>query len=734
MKQDRELTPEIIRNHNLSDQEFRKIRKILGRLPNLTELGIFSVMWSEHCSYKSSKKWLQKLPTKASWVICGPGENAGIVDAKDNDAIVFKMESHNHPSFIEPFQGAATGVGGILRDVFTMGARPIANMNVLKFGSPNHPKTKYLVSGVVAGIGNYGNCVGIPTVGGECEFHKSYNGNILVNAMTVGLVKKNKIFYSKARGVNNPVVYVGSKTGRDGIHGATMASAEFDDAAEKKRPTVQVGDPFVEKLLLEACLELMKTDTIIAIQDMGAAGFTSSSFEMASKGNCGIEINLDKVPLREKDMTPYEIMLSESQERMLMVIKSGHEKTAQKIFKKWELEFSVVGCLTNNGKIVLKMDNQKVADLPIKPLVSSAPLYSRPWKKPPAQKTLPATKPPPQKYMNKILLQLLGSTNICSKRWVWEQYDHMVMTDTLQPPGGDSAVVRIHGTKKAIAISVDSKPRYCMADPEAGGVQIVAETWRNLIAVGATPLAITDNLNFGNPEKKEIMGQFVCCIKGIKKACTKLKFPVVSGNVSFYNETNNLAILPTPVIGGVGILKDFRKHVSYGFKESGDTIMILGVTKGHIGSSVYLKEIEKKEEGAPPKVDLNVEEQNGNFVRDLIEKRLITACHDVSDGGIAVTVAEMTLSKKIGATIVLPKKKNVPPYAWLFGEDQSRYIITTKNPEPILKKARNKRIPLYILGKTSGHMLVFGDQIAVSLRDVEKSHEKWLPKYMEGNG
>ena len=732
MKQEQKITPEIIRNHNLSDQEFRKIKKILGRLPNLTELGIFSVMWSEHCSYKSSKKWLQTLPTKAPWVICGPGENAGIVDAKDNDAIVFKMESHNHPSFIEPFQGAATGVGGILRDVFTMGARPVANMNVLKFGSPDHPKTRHLVSGVTAGIGSYGNCVGIPTVGGECEFHKSYNGNILVNAMTVGLAKKNKIFYSKAKGENNPVVYVGSKTGRDGIHGATMASAEFDDAAEKKRPTVQVGDPFVEKLLLEACLELMKTDAIVAIQDMGAAGFTSSSFEMASKGNCGIEINLDKVPLREESMTPYEIMLSESQERMLMVIKSGHEKKAKRIFKKWELEFAVVGRLTNSGRMILRMNNQKAADLPIKPLVSSAPFYNRPWKKPSIQKKLTAKKPPPQKHMNKILLQLLGSTSICSKEWVWEQYDHMVMTDTLQSPGGDSAVVRIHGTKKGIAISADSKPRYCIADPEEGGVQIVAETWRNLTAVGATPLAITDNLNFGNPEKKEIMGQFVCCIKGIKKACTKLKFPVVSGNVSFYNETNNLGILPTPVIGGIGILKDFRKHISYGFKESGDTIMILGTTKGHVGSSIYLKEIEKKEEGAPPKVDLDAEKQNGDFVRKLIEAGMITACHDVSDGGVAVTVAEMTLSKKIGATIALPKKKNIPSYAWLFGEDQSRYIITTKNPAPILKKAKNKRIPLYVLGKTGGDMLVFGDQIAISLRDVRESHEKWLPKYMKG--
>jgi|TARA_B100001750_G_scaffold203754_1_gene179707 phosphoribosylformylglycinamidine synthase len=726
-----ELTQKIIQQHGLSEQEFRKIKKILGRVPNLTELGIFSVMWSEHCSYKSSKKWLQKLPTKAPWVICGPGENAGIVDAKDNDAIVFKMESHNHPSFIEPFQGAATGVGGILRDVFTMGARPIANMNVLKFGSPNHKKTKHLVSGVAAGIGNYGNCVGIPTVGGECEFHESYNGNILVNAMTVGLAKKNKIFYSKAKGKNNPVVYVGSKTGRDGIHGATMASAEFDDAAEEKRPTVQVGDPFVEKLLLEACLELMKTNAIVAIQDMGAAGFTSSSFEMASKGNCGIEINLDKVPLREKNMTPYEIMLSESQERMLMVIKSGHEKRAQKIFKKWELEFSVVGHLTDSGKMVLRMNKQKVADLPIKPLVSSAPVYSRPWKKSRKQKVLSAKNPPPQKHMNRILLQLLGSPNVCSKKWIWQQYDHMVMTDTLQVPGGDSAVVRIHGTKKAIAISADSKPRYCAADPEAGGVQIVAETWRNLTAVGATPLAITDNLNFGNPEKKNIMGQFVGCVKGIKKACTKLKFPVVSGNVSFYNETNGLGILPTPVVGGVGILGDFRKHVSYGFEESGNTIMILGITRGHIGSSLYLKEIENNARGAPPKVNLNAEKQNGNFVRSLIEKKFITSCHDISDGGIAITIAEMALAKGIGATIELPKKKNdMPFYAWLFGEDQSRYIIATKNAEAIRKKARNKKIPLYVIGKTGGHMLTFGDQIAVSVRDLRKHHEKWLPKYM----
>ncbi|MEQ9558569.1 MAG: phosphoribosylformylglycinamidine synthase subunit PurL, partial [Rhodospirillales bacterium] len=525
--------------------EYEKVLEILGRAPNLTELGIFSVMWSEHCSYKSSKKWLKTLPTEGKRVICGPGENAGVVDIGDGQAAIFKMESHNHPSFIEPYQGAATGVGGILRDVFTMGARPVANLNALRFGSPDHPKTRHLVAGVVAGVGGYGNCVGVPTVGGECEFHPGYNGNILVNAMTVGVADQDKIFYSAATGIGNPIIYVGSKTGRDGIHGATMASAEFTDDSEEKRPTVQVGDPFTEKLLIEACLELMSTDMIVAIQDMGAAGLTSSSFEMASKGGTGVELDLDQVPQREQGMTAYEMMLSESQERMLMVLKPGREDDARKIFDKWELDFAVVGKLTDTGHMVLRHKGEIVADLPIDPLALASPEYDRPWVPTPKQAEITPADLTKDIAPLDALKTLMGCPHLASKRWIWEQYDHMVMGDTIGRPGGDAGVVRVHGTKKALAMTSDCTPRYCLADPVEGGRQAVAEAWRNLVAVGAKPIAITDNMNFGNPERPEIMGQFVGCVEGIREACVALDFPVVSGNVSLYNETNGTGIPPT---------------------------------------------------------------------------------------------------------------------------------------------------------------------------------------------
>ncbi|MGZ7023671.1 MAG: phosphoribosylformylglycinamidine synthase subunit PurL, partial [Ilumatobacteraceae bacterium] len=577
-----------MKSHGLSDSEYQTILKILGRAPNLVELGIFSVMWSEHCSYKSSKKWLKTLPTKAPWVICGPGENAGVIDIGNGLAAIFKMESHNHPSFIEPYQGAATGVGGILRDVFTMGARPIANMNALRFGDPSHPKTRHLVAGVVAGIGGYGNCVGVPTVGGEVNFHPSYNGNILVNAMTVGLAQQDRIFYSAAAGAGNSVVYVGSKTGRDGIHGATMASAEFGADAEEKRPTVQVGDPFTEKLLIEACLELMATDAIQSIQDMGAAGLTSSSFEMASKGGMGVELELDKVPQREEGMTPYEMMLSESQERMLIILKPGKEELARKIFEKWELDFAVIGHLTDTGRMVLKFHGDVVGDLPIDPLALASPEYDRPWVPTVKPAALPAAQVKEVAWTD-ALKTIMSCPDIASRRWVWEQYDHMVMADTTQRPGGDAAVVRIHGTNSGLAISTDCTPRYVKADPFEGGKQAVTETWRNLTAVGATPLAITDNLNFGNPEKPEIMGQLVGCVRGIAEACKALDFPVVSGNVSLYNETQGRGILPTPSIGGVGVLADFTKSATLAFKAAGEVILLIGETQGWLGQSLYLR-------------------------------------------------------------------------------------------------------------------------------------------------
>ena len=583
-----EVNEQIAIDHGLKKEEYKKICDLLKRIPNLTELGIFSAMWNEHCSYKSSRLHLKKLPTSGKKVIQGPGENAGVIDIEDGDAIVFKIESHNHPSFIEPYQGAATGVGGIMRDVFTMGSRPIANLNSIHFGSSQHKKTKNLLRGVVHGIGGYGNCMGVPTIAGQTSFDSSYNGNILVNAMTLGLVKKNKIFYSKAAGLNKPVIYVGSKTGRDGIHGASMASASFDEKIEEKKPTVQVGDPFTEKLLLEACLELMAGDSIIAIQDMGAAGLTSSSIEMASKGNLGIELNLNKVPCRESKMTPYEIMLSESQERMLIVLENGKEDLAKKIFDKWDLDFAVIGKTTNTKNIELYYDEKQVASIPINTLVENSPMYDRKWKKTKLPKKNLIKKEEFKKFkIKEVLNKILSNPNVCSKEWIWQQYDHTVMGDTIQKPGGDSGVVRVHGTDKAVAATVDSSAIYCWAHPLTGGKQVVCESWRNLISVGATPIAITNCLNFGSPEKEENMGEFVECVQGIGEACEYLKFPVVSGNVSFYNQTKEIGIKPTPSIGGVGLIKDYKQMITMDFKEINNLVLIIGKTEGHIDQSLF---------------------------------------------------------------------------------------------------------------------------------------------------
>ncbi len=725
-----EITKEIVAEHGLSPSEYEEVLKILGREPNLTELGIFSVMWSEHCSYKSSKKWLKTLPTEAPWVICGPGENAGVVDIGDGQAAIFKMESHNHPSYIEPYQGAATGVGGIMRDVFTMGARPIANLNALRFGQPNHPKTRHLVSGVVAGIGGYGNCMGIPTVGGETNFHESYDGNILVNAMTVGLADTDNIFYSAAAGIGNPVVYVGSKTGRDGIHGATMASAEFDDDSEEKRPTVQVGDPFTEKLLLEACLELMATDAIVAIQDMGAAGLTSSSFEMADKGGVGIQLDLEHVPMREEGMSPYEIMLSESQERMLMILKPGREEEAKTIFHKWELDFAVIGKVTDTGRMVLTMNGEIAADLPVAPLADSAPEYDRPWVKTEAPAPLLSDAVDAPNDLKSTLLSLMGSSAIASRKWIWEQYDHMVMGDTIQRPGGDAAVVRIHGTDKALAITTDCTPRYCFADPETGGAQAVAETWRNLTATGATPLAITDCMNFGNPERPEIMGQFVGCIEGMRKACNALDYPVVSGNVSLYNETNGTGIYPTPAIGGIGLLNNSEQMTTLAFKDTDETIFVIGDTAGEMGQSIYLKEIEGREEGAPPHVNLEIERKNGDFVRSQIQEGLFTAVHDISDGGFLIAITEMAMAGNIGADIDLPDE--IPAHGFCFAEDQARYVVTvaSQNVEKITQEAKNQGVALHLVGTTGHNGLKIKDMLSISLEEVKEAHSNWLPDLM----
>ena len=725
------VTEALAAEHNIKADEYRLMLDIIGRAPSLTELGIYSAMWSEHCSYKSSRVWLKRLPTEAPHVIQGPGENAGVIDIGDGQAVIFKMESHNHPSFIEPYQGAATGVGGILRDVFTMGARPIANMNALRFGSPDHPKTRHLVAGVVAGIGGYGNCVGVPTVGGETNFHPAYNGNILVNAMTVGVADASRIFYSAAAGIGNPVIYVGSKTGRDGIKGAVMASAEFSGDTEKKRPTVQVGDPFTEKLLLEACLELMQSDAIVAIQDMGAAGLTSSSVEMAAKGGVGIELDLDHVPQREPGMSPYEIMLSESQERMLLILKPGREEEAAAVFRKWELDFAVIGRITDTGRLVVKMHGKTWADLVVDPLVERAPKYERPWEPAPAQSEV-AEAPLPGPVED-VLSQLIRCPDLASKRWIWEQYDSLVRGDTIFAPGqADAAVVRVPDSGKAIAITTDATPRYCVADPVEGGKQAIAEAWRNLTAVGALPLAVTDNMNFGNPEKPRIMGQFAGCIQGMAEACRVLDFPVVSGNVSLYNETEGSAILPTPAIGGVGLLSEAGKAVGIGFSEPGNAIVMIGETRGHLGQSLYLREIHGREEGAPPPVDLAAERRNGDFVRHLIDQGLVTACHDVADGGVLVAVLEMALASNDLMGAVVNRPEGTDPAAFWFGEDQARYLLACPEPAQVIEMAKRAGVSAFVLGRTEPDTLTVDYGKATLLDDYREAHERWLPAYMAG--
>ena len=759
-----EITPDVVAAHGLSEEEYVRVLNALGREPNLVELGIFSVMWSEHCSYKSSRLHLKKLPVEAPWVICGPGENAGVIDIGDNQACIFKMESHNHPSYIEPYQGAATGVGGILRDVFTMGARPVANLNALRFGDPKHPKMKALTKGVVAGIGGYGNCVGVPTVGGETNFHSAYDGNILVNAMTVGVADQDKIFYSAATGLGNPIVYVGSKTGRDGIHGATMASADFGDDIDAKRPTVQVGDPFVEKLLIEACLELMATDAIVAIQDMGAAGLTSSSVEMATNGKAGIILNMDKVPCREEGMTPYEMMLSESQERMLMVLKPGKEPMAEAIFKKWELDFAVIGEVTNTGHMVLTFKGEVVCDIPLGPLAEDAPLYDRPHLSLEEYKVWANVAPlgdvPESTDIGADLLKLMACPDLASRRWIWEQYDSQVGADTMQKSGGDAAVVRLHGSKKALAMTTDCTPRYCYADPYEGGKQAVAETYRNLSAVGATPLAITNCLNFANPQRPEIMAQIVECLRGMGDACRALDYPIVSGNVSLYNESKatggGSAILPTPAIGGVGLLDDHEKMATIGFKAEGDRLWLVGGITSHLGQSLWLREVHGREDGSPPPVDLGLERRTGEFIRSAIESGFLNAVHDVSDGGILVAVSEMALAGNIGVDVevdwvvrelnpnavegLIPETQQTLALRF-FGEDQSRYLVSTIDPEAVelIALAEKCDVAIRYLGFVGGESISIGDMPGTSgnLADVpltalREASDSFFRDWMEG--
>jgi len=714
----------------LKPEEYAVILDRLGREPNLVELGVFSVMWSEHCSYKSSRRHLGKFPTTGPRVICGPGENAGVIDIGDGQACIFKMESHNHPSYIEPYQGAATGVGGIMRDVFTMGARPIALLNALRFGDPSHPKTRRLVEGVVAGIAGYGNCVGVPTVAGETNFHRGYDGNILVNAMCVGLADADKIFYSAAPAAGLPVVYFGSKTGRDGIHGATMASAEFDEDSDEKRPTVQVGDPFAEKLLIEATLELMATGAVAAIQDMGAAGLTSSSVEMAGKGSVGIELDLDMVPQREAGMTAYEMMLSESQERMLAILKPGRERDGHAIFEKWGLDAAIIGWTTDTGHIVLKHRGEVVCDLPLAPLSDDAPLYDRPWTEPETHPRIdPASIPAPENW-EAAMLKLMACPDVASKRWLWEQYDRHVMADTLEDSatGADAGIVRVHGTRKALAVTSDCTPRYVQNDPYEGGKQAVAEAWRNLTAVGANPIAVTDNLNFGNPERPAIMGQIVRAIDGMAEACRALDFPVVSGNVSLYNETNGVAIPPTPTVGAVGLLADYGLRADFSSTKAGDSLVLIGETHGALGASLYLREILGREDGAPPPVNLALERKTGDFLRGLIHSRQCKVVHDLSDGGLAIAAAEMAMAGGVGMTLDLGDQ--APSPAVLFGEDQARYLVATAQPENLLRAAQAAGIAARVVGKAGGEALVASGLFSIPLDRLRAAHEGWLPAFM----
>ncbi|MEL6817697.1 MAG: phosphoribosylformylglycinamidine synthase subunit PurL [Pseudomonadota bacterium] len=731
---DIQITPELIEAHGLKPDEYDRILKLIGREPSFTELGIFSAMWNEHCSYKSSKKWLRTLPTEGPQVIHGPGENAGVVDIGDGQCVIFKMESHNHPSYIEPYQGAATGVGGILRDVFTMGARPVAAMNALRFGEPDHPKTRHLVSGVVSGVGGYGNAFGVPTVGGEVEFDARYNGNCLVNAFAAGIADTDKIFLSEAKGVGLPIVYLGAKTGRDGVGGATMASAEFDETIEEKRPTVQVGDPFTEKCLLEACLELMKTGAVIAIQDMGAAGLTCSAVEMGAKGDLGVELWLDKVPVREENMSAYEMMLSESQERMLMVLDPEKESEAEAIFVKWGLDFAIVGKTTDDLCFRIIHQGEEVANLPIKDLGDEAPEYDRPWIEPGLWQEIDVNEFAEPDDYGEAILALLGSANLSSRRWVWEQYDTLIQSNSLQLPGGDAGVIRVDGHEtKALAFSSDVTPRYVESDAFEGGKQAVAECWRNITATGALPLAATDNLNFGNPERPEIMGQFVKAIEGIGEACQYLDFPIVSGNVSLYNETHGEAILPTPTIAGVGLLNDWNQMARVGTMQEGDAVFLLGGAGSHLGQSIFNQIINERTDGPPPPVDLYGERRNGDFVRSAIQNGQVTACHDLSDGGLAIALAEMCIAANVGMKIDIDAQ-NGPSHVQLFGEDQARYVVTV--PADMARffatTAEGAGVPFLQIGTVDGSSLALTGAVeaTISVEDMHEASESWFPAYM----
>lgn len=712
------ITPELIDAHGIKPDEYDRILEIIGREPTFTELGIFSAMWNEHCSYKSSKIHLRKLPTTGPQVICGPGENAGVVDIGDGQAVVFKMESHNHPSYIEPYQGAATGVGGILRDVFTMGARPIAAMNALSFGEKDHKKTRQLVHGVVEGVGGYGNCFGVPTVGGEVRFHNAYNGNCLVNAFAAGLADADKIFYSAASGVGRPVVYLGAKTGRDGVGGATMASAEFDDTIEEKRPTVQVGDPFTEKRLMEACLELMQTGAVISIQDMGAAGLTCSAVEMGDKGNLGVRLDLEKVPCRENGMTAYEMMLSESQERMLMVLDPSKEAEAKAVFDKWDLDFAIVGETIAEDRFLIVHNGEVKADLPLKALSGTAPEYDRPWVPTPAAAPLEDA---PSINAIEGLKTLISSPNYSSREWVYEQYDSQVMADTMRQPGFGSGVIRVHGTDKKLAFTSDVTPRYVRANPVEGGKQAVAEAFRNLCAVGAKPLATTDNLNFGNPEKPEIMGQFVGALDGIGQACLALDMPIVSGNVSLYNETDGQGILPTPTIGAVGLIAADEEPI-LGYARDGHVALVLGETAGHLGQSAILCEAFGREDGDAPAVDLAAERANGEFIR--ANRDLIRSCTDLSDGGLAMAAFEMAEAAGVGVSI------DADDTPTLFGEDQGRYLIACNfdAAEELMARAAQAGVTLTHVGKFAGTDVSFGKESA-SLDDLRDLYRGSFAKH-----
>ncbi len=706
-------TKDLLAQHKLTEDEYRKIVTILGREPNWTELGMFSAMWSEHCSYKSSRIHLKKLPTTGPRVVQGPGENAGAVDIGDGLCAVFKMESHNHPSFIEPFQGAATGVGGILRDVFTMGARPIALLDSLRFGGLEQAKNRHLLKGVVSGISAYGNCMGVPTVGGEVVFNDIYTLNPLVNVFCLGIAQKDRIFLGKAAGVGNPLIYVGSKTGRDGIHGATMASDSFDDKAQQKRPTVQVGDPFTEKLLLEACLEIMAADLLVGIQDMGAAGLTSSSCEMASREGTGVELELANVPRREPGMTPYEIMLSESQERMLMVAKAGKEDDVVRICRKWDLDSAVIGRVTDTGRVVVKERGEVVADIPAKALADEGPRYDRPHAPPPYLDLLQnvnwdairdVTDP------TAVLLQLLASSTIASKHWIYEQYDHMVRTNTLVRPGSDAAVIRVKGTDKALALSVDCNSRYCLLNPYEGAKIAVAECARNLACSGAEPIGLTDCLNFGNPERPDVMWQFVLGIEGIKDACEALGVPVVSGNVSFYNETNGLSIYPTPMIGMVGLIERADRAVTQWFKQADDDILLLGETQEDLGGTEYLRVVHAREQGLPPLLNLEHERALQACVLRLSREGLLQSAHDCSDGGLAIALAESCVSSpgvRLGAVVQLSHSR-LRRDAVLFGESQSRVVVsvTPEHRDAALRIAEECGVPATPIGTVGGERLV----------------------------